>query len=346
MRKSLYPADPLLYLWLIQKAFCLKSGLGERQGLTSYGGENPAMVKNADMTLKASLCMVGLCTIFGGNGVAIKYSLTGLGPFTSAGIRFSLAGLVLLLWARHKQIPLALNRKQLGLILVQGCLFSVQLSCFHIGLNRTTASHGALISNVVPFLVLILAHFFIPGDRITLKKALGMVLGFLGVVLLFFDRPDLNTDLRSGDLIILAASVSWSVSVIYLKRIIEHFNTLQVTLYPMMIGIPVFFLGGLAWDDPMIRAFTLPVIHALLFQSVITTAFGFVAWNTMLREFGATAQHSFIFIIPLSGVFFGVVLLDEPVTGHLLASIVLILAGIMVVNMRKKRRLPPLIQIP
>ena len=302
------------------------------------------MVKNADMTLKASLFMVCLCTIFGGNGVAIKYSLTGLGPLTSAGIRFSMGSLVLYLWARYRGIPLALTRKQMGLILIQGCLFSLQCSCFHIGLNRTTVSHGALISNVVPFLVLILAHFFIPGDRITLKKGLGIFLGFLGVVLLFFDRPDLNADLQSGDLIVLGAVVSWSVSAIYLKRIIHQFNAVQVTLYPMMIGIPMFFLGGFAWDDPMVISITPLVINALLFQSIVTTSFGFVAWNTMLSEFGATAQHSFLFIIPLSGVFFGVMLLDEPVTAYLLGAVGLILTGIMVVNMRK-RKVPPLMNI-
>lgn len=302
------------------------------------------MVKNADMTLKASLFMVLLCTIFGGNGVAIKYSLTGLGPFTSAGIRFSLASLVLFVWARIQHIPLGLTRRQMGLILIQGFLFSIQGSCFHIGLVRTTVSHGALISNVVPFLVLILAHCFIPGDRITLKKGLGIFLGFLGVILLFFDRPDLNADLQSGDLILLGAVVSWSFSAIYVKRIIHQFNAVQVTLYPMMIGIPIFFLGGLAWDEPMVVAVTPLVVHSLLFQSVITTAFGFVAWNTLLSEFGATVQHSFLFIIPLSGVFFGVMLLDEPVTGHLMGAICFILTGIMVVNMRKKK-IPPLMSI-
>ncbi|WP_033398482.1 DMT family transporter [Desulfospira joergensenii] len=303
------------------------------------------MVKNQDMTLKAALFMVFLCIIFGGNAVAIKFSLTGLGPFTAAAVRFSMASLALYLWARYKNVPIGLTRKQLGLILVQGCLFSLQLSCFYLGLKRTTASHGALIVNVVPFLVLILAHYFIPGDRITLKKGLGIALGFLGVVQLFFDRPDLNADLHLGDLIMLGAVVAWSVSVIYLKRIIGQFNAIQVTLYPMAMGIPIFFLGGLAWDDPMVFSVTPLVIHALVFQSLVTTAFGFLAWNAMLREFGATAQHSFLFIIPLAGVFFGVMILDEPVTPHLLGSIAFIVSGIIVVNLRK-RKPPPLIQIP
>ncbi|MBA3009104.1 MAG: DMT family transporter [Desulfobacula sp.] len=297
-------------------------------------------MKDADMTLNASVFTVFLCLLFGGNGVAIKLGFTGLGPFTSAGIRFSMAATALFLWAWYKKIPLALDKRQWQLILIQSVLFTVQLSCFHIGLARTTASHGALISNVLPFVVLILAHFFIPGDRITLKKSMGVLLGFIGVLLLFFDAPDLNSDLQKGDMIILCAVISWSVSAVFVKRIISGFHVIQITLYPMVLGIPFLFMMGLLWDDPMVLSVTPTVVKALLYQSFVATAFGFVAWNTLLQRYGATALHSFIFIIPLSGVFLGVMVLDEPVTPYLLASVGFIVAGILVVNIRKRKKIP------
>jgi len=298
-------------------------------------------VTNTDMTLRASVFTIFLCLLFGGNAVAIKLGFTGLGPFTSAGVRFSLAAAALLLWARYKKIPLALARNQRWLILIQSCLFTFQLSCFHLGLARTTASHGALISNVLPFVVLILAHFFIPGDRISLKKSFGVLLGFIGVLLLFFDEPALNSDLQKGDILVLCAVLSWGISAVFVKRIISEFHVLQITLYPMIFGIPFLFAGGLLWDDPMVISITPTVVKALLFQSLVTTAFGFVSWNTMLQRFGATALHSFIFIIPLSGVSLGVMILNEPVTPHLLASIGFVVAGILVVNLRKRKKILP-----
>ncbi len=293
------------------------------------------------MTLRASVFTIFLCLLFGGNAVAIKLGFTGLGPFTSAGIRFSMAAIALLLWAWYKKIPLALDPTQRFPILIQSVLFTFQLSCFHLGLTKTTASHGALISNVLPFVVLILAHFFIPGDRITLKKSLGIFLGFLGVLLLFFDKTDLSSDLQKGDMIVLCAVLSWGISAVFVKRIIAGFHVVQITLYPMIFGIPFLFLMGMIWDDPMVISVTPTVVKALLFQSLVTTAFGFVAWNTMLQRFGATALHSFIFIIPLSGVFLGVMILKEPVTPYLLASIGFILAGILVVNIRKRKKALP-----
>ncbi len=290
------------------------------------------------MTVRATVFTVFLCLLFGGNGVAMKLGFTGLGPFTSAGIRFSIATIALLLWAWYKKIPLALDRGQRMPILIQSCLFTCQLSLFHLGFSNTTASHGALITNVLPFVVLILAHFFIPGDKITLKKSAGICLGFIGVLLLFFDEPSLNSDLQKGDILILCAVLCWGTSAVFIKRIIHGFHVVQIVLYPMIFGIPFLFLGGVLWDDPMVLSVTPTVVKALLFQSLVSTAFGFVAWNTLLQRFGATALHSFIFIIPLSGVFLGVTILKEPVTPHLLAAIGFVVAGILVVNIRKRKK--------
>ncbi len=150
--------------------------------------------------------------------MAIKFCLTGIGSFTAAGIRFTIAAVVIFIWARLKKIPLKLNQKQLGQMSIVSAIFVVQLSCFYLGLSKTTASHGALIANVLPFFVLILAHFFIPGDRISLKKGIGITLGFMGVLFLFFDEQGLSGDLKKGDLIVLIAVMLWSSTRLLLRH--------------------------------------------------------------------------------------------------------------------------------
>ncbi|HKL01399.1 MAG TPA: DMT family transporter [Desulfotignum sp.] len=301
-------------------------------------------MKDAEMTVKASMFTVFLCVLFGCNTVAIKTGFTGLGPFTSAFIRFSIAAVTLFLWARFRQIPLAMTKNQIRLLSLHCVLFTIQVGLFHLGLARTTASHGALIANVLPFMVLILAHFYIPGDRVTWRKGMGVTLGFIGVALLFMDEPDLGTDLKTGDIIVLGAVLSWSISAVYLKRIIEDFNAIQVTFYPMVFAIPFLFAGSVIFDHVMVTQVTPLVVTALLFQAFATGSFGFVAWNSMLQKFGASSLYSFIFIIPVAGVAAGVLLLNEPVTRHLLAAISLIVAGIMVVNIRRKKK-PPVVPV-
>ncbi len=290
------------------------------------------------LPLGASLFTIFLCGLFGANAVAIKISLTGLGVFTTAGVRFGIASVVILLWAVCTGKPLAVRRKQVPQLLTLAMFFFVQLSLFYFGQNMTTASHATLISNVLPFFVMILAHYYIPGDTINLKKTSGLVLGFAGVLLLFFDNVALTGDVLQGDLLILLAVLVWSCHVVYIKNIIDGFHPIQVTLYPISLATPLFLLSGYLWDGEMVRFIDASIVKAMFYQTFITASFGFVAWNTLIRRFGATALHSFVFIMPISGVFLGVTMLDEPLTPNLIGAIILVVTGLIVVNRRGARR--------
>ncbi len=293
------------------------------------------IINNSEMTVSAAFQTILICLLFGGNAVAIKLSLTGLGPFTSAGIRFAIAAVIIFLWAKLKKIPLMPTSAQVRQCMVLSTIFVVQLSLFYTGLGKTTASHGVLIANMLPFFVLILAHFFIPGDSITLKKLIGISLGFMGVVVLYFDSQDMAYNLRVGDGMILLAVICWSISAVRVKQIIAGYNSLQITLFPMVFAVPFFFIGGYFLDAPMISKVDQTVVVSMMYQAFVTASFGFLAWNSLLQRFGATTLHSFIFIMPLAGVLAGVFLLDETITPYLAAAIVCIVAGVLVVNVRK-----------
>ena len=289
-------------------------------------------MSNNQMTLRSSLYAAFLCMLFGGNAVAIKFSLTGVGAFTSAGLRFTIAAFVIFLWAIFTKHSLKISKKQMLQLLILSLFFVMQTSCLYIGLTKTTASHGILIINLTPFFILVLAHCLIPGDQITLKKGLGVIFGFLGVIFLFFDNQPISNNFRSGDLIILFAAFFWGCNVVCAKKNINDFSIIQITWYPMIFSLPFFFLGGYLWDPQMVKVINANIINALLYQSLITASFGFLAWNNLLKHFGATSLHSFVFLMPLTGVSFGVLLLGEPLTIYLIFSIVLIVIGIIIVN--------------
>ena len=295
---------------------------------------------NPDFTFLAGILSAFLCVIFGSNTVAIKFSFSGVGVFTTAGIRFSIAALAIFLWARATGQTIWLKKGQLHQVLILAALFAVQLSMFYFGLSKSNASRGTLIVNLLPFLVLFLAHFFIPGDRISRRKFLGILLGFGGVAFMFAEKKGVTADFRLGDLIILSATFIWACNAIYLKRIISAFSPFQVTLYSMIFSVPIFFLEAFLWDTPMISRLDYKVVGAVLYQSLVTAAFGFVAWNTLLQKYGAVALHSFIFIMPIAGVVLGGLVLGEPITAKLLIALALIVAGILVVHLRPRKEAP------
>jgi drug/metabolite transporter (DMT)-like permease len=297
-------------------------------------------INNKDFSFLVGIFTAFLCVIFGSNAVAIKFSFSGIGVFTTAAIRFSIAAIAIYIWARATGQSLMLKKGQLYQVLILGALFAVQLSMFYFGLSKSNASRGTLIVNLLPFWILFLAHFFIPGDRITRRKLFGILLGFSGVAFMFAEKQGVTADFRTGDLIILSATIIWSCSVIYLKRIISAFSAFQISLYSMVFAVPVFLLEALLWDAPMISKLDFKIIGAVLYQSLVTATFGFVTWNTLLQKYGAVALHSFIFIMPIAGVALGGLLLGEPITSKLLIALALIVAGILVVHLKPRKEAP------
>ncbi len=296
-------------------------------------------LENRDLSLSASLITVFLCVCFGANAVAIKLTLTGLGVFTTAGLRLMISAAAIAIWAAATRRPFRLKPGQLHQILIASALFTFQTCLFFVGLDRSNASRGTLLANLQPFLILVLAHFFVPGDRMTLKKAVGILLGFAGVVFVVAEDQGLSDDFRSGDLLILSAVVFWACNTIYIKRIISEFRSFQIAFYPALLNAPLLLAAGLIWDRPMFGHVDSVVLCGLLYQGLVTAAFGFVVWNSLLKKHGAVTLHSFIFIIPIAGVVLGGVVLGETVaTRNIVLALVLIVAGIITVHSKRPKR--------
>jgi len=278
-----------------------------------------------------------LTVLFGANAVAIKLTLTGMGPLTTAGCRFAMAAVAIACWARVTGRRFRIQPGQALQLMVIAGAFTLQLSLFYLGLERTEASRGVLIANLLPFFVLFLSHFFIPGERITWKKFVGILLGFAGVTVLFSGAQHFSGSIRAGDPIVLAAVVVWSCNVVYTKSIINAYEPFHLVLYPMIVSVPVFLSAGSLWDQRMFFDLNPVVLSAYAYQGLVTAAFGFVAWNTMLKRYGASTLHTFVFIMPIAGVVLSGIVLDEPITPNLLVAMIFIAAGILMVHINPKK---------
>ena len=296
---------------------------------------NIPMVEGTALPPVTAVYTAFLCVLFGANAVAVKISLVGLGIYTTAALRFSIAALVICAWACLTRKPLRITTVQFSKLVPLGIIFFCQLALFYTGLSKTTASHGTLIANALPFIIMVLAHFFIPGETITWKKTTGLLIGFTGVVVLFSDQVVMTKDGFDGDMIVLLAVLFWGFNAVYAKKIIHDFHPVQITLYPMAIAVPFLIVGSMFFDQERVRFLSPDIISAMVYQTLVTASFAFIAWNTLVKRYGTTLLHSFVFIMPLSGVFFGILLLKEPLTANLMVSILLVTTGLVVVNRNK-----------
>ena len=179
-------------------------------------------------------------------------------------------------------------------------------------------------------------NFFIKEERISIKKVVGLILGFCGVLLLFGEAGQMERDVMLGDLFVLAAVMIWGGNAIYTKRIIGSFHPVQITLYPLAVAAPLFLVTAVFLDQEMISHVDASIVGSMAYQTFVTASFGLIGWMMMIKRYGATTLHSFIFIMPISGVFCGVVVLGEPLTKNLIGSILLVTVGLIVVNRSSK----------
>jgi len=296
--------------------------------------ESPAI---KDLPVMGFFFSAFLSFLFGANTIAIKISLTELGIFSTAAIRFSLGAVTILAWALATRQPIAIRKGQIHQLAILSVIFSVQLALFYYGLSKTYASRGTLLANMQPFFVLILAHIFIPGDRITGKKLTGMLLAFTGVAFVLLQRQGVSVELKTGDVIVLCAAFLWACNGVYTKKVLVDLQPYQVVLYPMLIASPLLFAGAWLTGESIPSSLDVDVILAVMYQAFVTASFGFVAWNTMLKKYGAVAMHSFIFIMPVAGVLLGNRMLGEPITANLIVALLLIVTGIVIVNVRTRK---------
>ena len=292
------------------------------------------------MPPSAILFTILICSAFGANAVAIKVCLSGMGPYTTAASRFIMASLAIYAWARLTRQPFAIHRRQIRQILIYTLIFTTQITLFYFGLSKTYAARATLLVNLQPFLVLLLAHYFLPGDRITPRKFLGLLVGFMGVLLLFVEKAPWRAPYAIGDIVIVLVALLWSLNAVYTKRIIAGFEPFQIVLYPMVLSIPVFIVAAFFWDHPPLGHLNAKIVAALLYQGLVTASFGFVAWNALLRKYGTVALHSFLFILPVSGVFLAAVILGEPISPFVTGSMLLIAVGIFWVHYLPAKSVP------
>ena len=160
--------------------------------------------------------MIGLTLSWGLNGVAAKLSNPATPVFLTLA-RSVVGGGMVFLWCRWRGIRLFERDGTLWLGLLAGLLFGLEFLLIFVGLDYTSAARSTLLVNSMPFWVLLGGHFFL-GERMSLRKFIGLLLAFAGVALVFSDKLSLpGPDALIGDLMSLAAGLLWAATTLVIK---------------------------------------------------------------------------------------------------------------------------------
>ncbi len=293
------------------------------------------------------LIMLCLATLWGANMAAIKIASREMAPLFMAGLRSLAASGCLYAWLRIKGIPLFPSRAILLHGVVTGLLFGAEFGCVYVGLQHTLASRTYILLHTAPFFVALEAHLLLQGDRLSRWKVAGLVLAFSGVVSLFVrDIGAFTLDTLPGDLMALLAGFFWGSTTVYIKRFLAHRAVpLQTLFYQVLFSAPFLFLLSLGLGETPVTGFSALTAGAVLYQCIIVAFLSYLVWFHLIHRYPVSLLHGFTFMTPVIGVFLsGAIILGELIQPGLVLALVLVSAGLIVVNSSpgaKPARVPP-----
>lgn len=278
----------------------------------------------------AALSAIALLLAF--NQIVIAWVNQGLQPVFFAGLRSVLATAVVAGWMWARGRPARLRRPVLRAGLLVGTIFAMEFLLLFVALDLTTVGRTAIIFYSMPVWLALMAHFGLPGERLTPVRLAGLGLAFAGTVLAILDGRTVDGGSLLGDLCALGAALGWAGSAFVARREPLRSEGPETQLFWMVVvSGPILLLAAPAFG-PLVREFQPAHLLGLLFQSTVVVAGGFIAWLWLLSVYPAALVSSFSFLTPVLSVALGWLLLGEHVGAGLVASLALVAMGIWLIN--------------
>ena len=268
----------------------------------------------------------------------IKIATYAFEPFTLALVRVIFAILTLLAVSFYYKIKiLAFSKKKWKIYALVGlCNIAIPFSLIAIGTKEVDSYLAAILMSTTPLTGSILAHIFTKDEKITSLKSIGIVLGFIGVTLLFFDKLIINESNYFFAIIILIGSTFYSISGIMILRYLKKSGNINVTTSTMIWSVITLLPLSFIFENPLESNPTLESTLSLIYLGVIATGFAWWLRFRILSKNGIVFQTQVAYLIPIFGVIFGALILDEQITWKVLASLIIIMFGIYIVKKYNK----------
>lgn len=284
--------------------------------------------------------------IWGTTFVSTKLLLAeGMTPAEIMFYRFLIASLALKLYKPTFRLPESWRDEALFAAagLTGGSLYFLTEN---MALQITLASNVALLLATAPILTVLLSRLWLGrSERIGRPLAAGSVLALAGVALVVFNGSFILKIQPAGDLLTLAAALTWALYNICLKKLDGRHSTLEITrkvfFYGVVTLLPVFAFTPLRFDTALFRN---PVVAGnLLFLGLVASLLCFAVWNTAVKHLGTVKTSNYIYLVPLVALISSAIVLNERITPVALGGAALILSGVYIAeNGRRIRGLKPI----
>lgn len=277
---------------------------------------------------------IGLCLCWGFNNVAIKLAIHDIPPLTQSAARSVVAAILVTAWTQAHGISLFKRDGTLRAGIFAGVLFALEFLLIYRGLVWTTVIRGTLFIYLAPFFVVIGSRWLVPGDHFRLSQWLGLLLSFCGIVIAFgLPAPAISSHQALGDLMLIGAALAWAATTLVIKvSPLNQVSAEKTLLYQLVVSAPLLAAAAILFGE---RIQTVPsplALGAFAYQAVWIVSVTFAVWFALIVRYSAARLSVFTFLTPLFGVAAGHFVLDEPLTAAFVLAVILVVAGLLLVN--------------
>src|SRR3989441_3715288 len=291
--------------------------------------------------MKARIVWLILCCIWGSTWLFIKLGLADLPPITFAGIRFVIAFLILasLVIVRHARWPRTVS--DWVLIAISGALqFGLNYGLVFWGEQHISSGLAAVLQSTFPAFGLVIAHFYLAHERLTMVKVVGVLLGVLGVAVIFSDQLSIAGKMALlGSMALVLSAFFGSYSNVLVKAYGGKIDPQVLAAGQMVFGfVPLLAIGIPTEGNPLRYHWTAMAVVSLLYLVVVGSVIAFALFYWLVRNMDVTHTMLIALVTPVVAVILGMIVLHEKLNWRLLAGGACIISGIGMIVLRKRHK--------
>ncbi len=277
-----------------------------------------------------------ICLIWGSTWYAIKLGLGEFPPMYAAGLRFSLAAIFIYVFMVLRGLKIQKDKTSLRLYWIMGIFsFVIPFSLVYWAEQYIPTGLASVLFATFPFFVTIFSKLSLPGESVDLWKVIGVVLGFIGIVVIFSD--DISLDLRISIIgmlaVILSAAMQGGIAVI-IKKYGEHLNPFTMNFFPLVIGGLFLLLASLVFENPLNVKYSALAVGSVIYLAFFGTLVTFTIYYWLMQRINVVILSLSAFITPIIAVLIGWLFASEKFTALDLAGSSLVLIGILFANFK------------
>lgn len=293
------------------------------------------------MTRRYAAIFLALSAIWGSSYMFIKLGLNGgFEPLSLVAVRLLLGTVLMAVIMRRQGLALPRQRQVIISLAILGFMNNfIPFTLITWGEQFIDSNLAAILNSTTPLFAVILAHFFLADERLTWRRAAGVMLGFIGVTILFAPDLVLRTSANKllGQVAVVLAAVGYAASTVFGRR--RLVGVPAPVASTLQLGFAFLWTIGpaLVIERPWQLQPTPLAWFSAIWLGLLSTGLAYLLYFTLLHVIGATPTTMVTYVLPIFAVLFGVVLLDEPLRWTQPLALATIFAGVWLANQRRGR---------